>query len=83
MCRHCYALPYGSQQETAQDRLYRKVRKIRDRLGASHNLMESLWPWNKPKGMHWSTYDRLADRYNAYDNIWALGAMRLLGIRVR
>ena len=38
LCRHCYELPYGSQQETAQDRHYRKVRKIRDRLGASHNL---------------------------------------------
>jgi hypothetical protein len=59
LCRHCYELPYGSQQETAQDRHYRKVRKIRDRLGASHNLMESIWPWNKPKGMHWRTWERL------------------------
>ena len=40
LCRHCYELPYGSQQETAEDRHYRKVRKIRDRLGTSHNLTE-------------------------------------------
>ena len=53
LCRHCYELPYGSQQETAEDRHYRKVRKIRDRLGTSHNLTEPVWPWNKPKGMHW------------------------------
>jgi hypothetical protein len=59
LCRHCYRLPYGSQQETADDRHYRKVRKIRDRLGASHNRMESIWPWNKPKGMHWRTWERL------------------------
>ena len=59
MCRHCYELPYGSQQETAQDRHYWKVRKIRDRLGASHNLMEPIWPLNKPKGMHWCTWERL------------------------
>jgi hypothetical protein len=59
LCRHCYELPYGSQQETAQDRHYRKVRKIRDRLGASHNLTEPVWPWNKPKGMHWRTWERL------------------------
>ena len=59
LCRHCYELPYGSQQETAEDRHSRKVRKIRDRLGASHNLMESVWPWNKPKGMHWRTWERL------------------------
>jgi hypothetical protein len=37
----------------------------------------------KPRGMHWSTYERLVDRYNAYDNIWALGVMRLLRIPVR
>ena len=59
LCRHCYELPYGSQQETAEDRHYRKVRKIRDRLGASHNLTEPVWPWNKPKGMHWRTWERL------------------------
>ena len=59
LCRHCYALPYGSQQETAEDRHYRKVRKIRDRLGASHNLTEPVWPWHKPKGMHWRTWERL------------------------
>ena len=55
LCRYCYELPYGSQQETADDRHYRKVRKIRDRLGISHNLTEPVWPWNKPKGMHWRT----------------------------
>jgi hypothetical protein len=59
LCRYCYALPYGSQLETAQDRHSRKVRKIRDRLGASHNLLETIWPWNKPKGMHWRTWERL------------------------
>jgi len=59
LCRHCCELPYGSQQETAQDRHYRKVRKMRDRLGASHNLTEPIWPWNKPKGMHWRTWERL------------------------
>jgi hypothetical protein len=58
-CRHCSALPYGSQQETAEDRHYRKVRKIRDRLGASPNLTESIHPWQKPKGMHWRTWERL------------------------
>jgi hypothetical protein len=59
LCHHCYELPYGSQQETAEDRHCRKVRKIRDRLEASHNLAEPVWPWNKPKGMHWSTWERL------------------------
>jgi len=59
LCRHCYALPYTSHLETAQDRHCRKVRKIRDRLGTSHNLTESVWPWRKPKGMHWRTWEQL------------------------
>jgi hypothetical protein len=56
-CRHCYRLPYTSQQEGRIDRLYRKARKIRDKVGASHNLMEHVW--RKPKGMHWRTFERL------------------------
>ena len=31
---------------------------------------------SKPKGMHWSTYDRLTERYEAYDAMWALAIMR-------
>ena len=37
----------------------------------------------KPKGMHWSTYERLSERYNAYDTMWAMAIMRFLRIRRR
>ena len=57
LCRHCYDLCYTSQQETEIDRMMRKARKIRDRLGASHNL--SMPIWRKPKGMHQKTFDQL------------------------
>ena len=57
LCRHCYRLPYSSQCEAPVDRLYRKARKIHDKVGASHNLMEPVW--RKPKGMHWCTFERL------------------------
>jgi hypothetical protein len=30
----------------------------------------------KPNGKHWSTYDRLADKYQEYDNRWAIDIMR-------
>jgi hypothetical protein len=60
LCRHGYDLCYTSQQETEIDRMMRKKRKIRDRLGASHNL--SMPIWRKPKGMHWKTFDRLQDQ---------------------
>jgi hypothetical protein len=55
--RRCYRLPYASQCETALDRGYRKTRKIRTRLGVSHNMMERIW--RKPMGMHWCTFQRL------------------------
>jgi len=56
-CRHCYNLTYASQQESKSDRFMRKARKIRARLGASNNLMESIL--FKPKNMHQKTFDRL------------------------
>jgi hypothetical protein len=37
----------------------------------------------KPKGMHWSTYDRLVERYDTYDTMWSMAVMRRLGIRPR
>lgn len=57
LCRHCYDFTYSSQQESRSDRLMRKARKIRARLRASNNLMESIL--FKPKNMHQKTFDRL------------------------
>lgn len=57
LCRRCHNLTYSSQNESEVDRLFRKVRKIRRRLGASMDLTQPiLW---KPKGMHQRTFDRL------------------------
>lgn len=57
LCRHCYNLAYASQNETASDRLLRKTRKLRKRLGVSANLTEPVL--FKPKGMHQKTFDEL------------------------
>lgn len=57
LCRHCYHLPYASQCETPLDRGYRKVRKIHEKVGANLNLTAPIR--NKPKGMHWRTFERL------------------------
>lgn len=56
-CRHCHNLTYASQQESISDRLRRRSRKIRKRMGGGNNLMEPF-PF-KPKNMHWDTYWRL------------------------
>lgn len=56
LCRHCHNLTYSSQKESEADRLMRKVRKIRRRIGASENLTKPIM--SKPKNMHWKTYNR-------------------------
>jgi len=33
----------------------------------------------KPKGMHWTTYDRLVERYEGYSEQWGLAILRRLG----
>jgi hypothetical protein len=57
LCRHCYDLVYESQRENAMYRALRRAQTIRERLGGSANMMKSF-P-EKPKGMHWKTYERL------------------------
>ena len=57
LCRHCYRLPCASQGESHSDRMARKARKIRRRLGATDNLLEPIDV--KPKGMRWKTFERL------------------------
>jgi hypothetical protein len=55
LCRHCYHLSYSSQNEnTVLGRMSRTAGKLRDRLGEKC--------WQKPKGMHQKTYDRLRRR---------------------
>lgn len=58
-CRKCYDLQYECQSESDLDRQYRKIRKLRKKLGGSDNLIKRLWL--KPKGMHRETFERLRD----------------------
>nr|SPS06671.1 conserved protein of unknown function [Candidatus Nitrotoga fabula] len=57
VCRHCGDLAYKSQRENRDTRTLRRAQAIRIKLGGSTNMLESF-P-SKPKGMHWSTYERL------------------------
>jgi len=77
-CRHCYNLTYSSQQEGIADRLMRKARIIRKRMGGSDNLI-APFP-DKPKNMHWKTYWRLRERSEHANNLSCLIMGQQLGI---
>jgi hypothetical protein len=65
-CRHCYQLAYASQRENADDRATRQAAKIRDRLGWQPGILNG--PGDKPKGMHWQTYQRLVFEHDTFVN---------------
>lgn len=63
-CRKCHDLVYRSQYQTEYERLLTLQRKIKKRIfqsdGKSHIRV-------KKKGVHWTTYNRLHDRYTALE----------------
>ena len=72
-CRHCYRLAYASQQESAHQRGLGKSQKIRMRLGGSPNMLEEF-P-DKPKGMHWRTYERWRRVHDVAEERSTIGLM--------
>lgn len=64
-CRNCWNLAYKSQHEAPYQRALSKAQTFRQRLGGSP-CTDDPFP-EKPKGMHWRTYDRLAERGEALD----------------
>ena len=65
-CRHCRNLAYASQRETEHYRAIRRADNIREKLGWGIGIANPRGV--KPKGMHWKTYWRLQDQYNALVN---------------
>lgn len=62
-CRHCHQLTYTCQREADYDRAARQAEKIREKLGWDSCIFEM--GGDKPKGMHWKTFERLAQRQHA------------------
>jgi ribosomal protein L37E len=60
-CRHCSGLAYETQQQSARWRGFAKAQKIRMRLDGSVDLLEPF-P-EKPRRMHWRTYNQLHHAY--------------------
>jgi len=76
-CRHCYKLAYESQREAPHDRALRCTQAIRVKLGGSPSLAEAF-P-EKPKGMHWRTYNKLCVKAGeAQDRCWPPWILKLV-----
>jgi len=54
-CRHCHQLGYASQRIQPWERALAQAQAIRERMGGTASMYEPF-P-NKPRGMHWPTYD--------------------------
>lgn len=77
-CRHCHNLAYESQREEKQDRAYRRVEKLRKRLGWRPGIAKGHE--GKPKGMQWHTYRRLWYRHIEEEEFILAGIWRWLGL---
>lgn len=61
LCRRCLNLGYSCQREDREQRQARKVKKLQAKLGGSAQTSLQMPLPDKPRGMHWRTYDRLAE----------------------
>ena len=64
-CRHCLGLVYESQREIPVRRAMRRAQMIKMRLGGSNDPLDPF-P-QKPRRMHWRTYERLREQAHAAD----------------
>lgn len=82
-CRPCSGLKYKSKSESRADRMRRRARKIRDRLGADYGLGLLA---SRPKGMHWNTFFRMEEELADLESVvlqYELGeTIRHFGLRV-
>jgi hypothetical protein len=61
-CRHCYRLAYASAREDVSDRAARRADRLRARLGWEPGILNG--EGEKPKGMRWRTFERLAAKHD-------------------
>ncbi len=73
-CRHCLQLAYISQRESTGYRAMRRANRIRESLGWEDGILNSAG--NKPKGMHWRTFNRLNAEHDDFVKASLLGMMR-------
>lgn len=66
-CRNCYGLGYQCQRESRIDREFRRIEKLRERLGWEPGI--AYGTQGKPPRMHWKTYWRLLQKYMQLEQV--------------
>jgi len=88
-CRACDDLAYASTREDETGACDRRIQWIAKRLGSDGNgCRGSYWTMpDKPKGMHWRTYDRLASElrreHERREDVFTTRAINILAHVVR
>ena len=59
-----------------------KCWKIRERLGITENIFESILWYQKPKGMHWKTFNRLVQQEKKANNACREAIIKKIGLKV-
>jgi hypothetical protein len=67
VCRHCIGVNYQTQLQQPQDRLFKRLNALRERLGWYGGIVHGHG--EKPKGMHQKTYNRLLSEYIELESI--------------
>lgn len=76
-CRHCHKLAYRTQREQPRDRAGSRADKLRDRLGWEAGILNGNG--EKPKRMHWRTFERLEAEHDTLVNQTLAGVMAKFG----
>lgn len=73
-CRHCNRLAYQCQREADDYRAMRRADSIRDRLGWGPGIFNGQG--DKPRGMHWNTFEQFIARHDAFFRVAMEGHAR-------
>lgn len=82
-CRECAKLNYRCQQRTKDSTNYARdgLKLVQEKLGwdPPFDFYHAIFPYvtpDKPKGMHWATYNRYLARYKRYQEKYQQDSMR-------
>ncbi|WP_193362906.1 hypothetical protein [Brumicola pallidula] len=83
VCRKCIGLHYPSQSERSNERLIRRIRKLRIQLWGYdwpdvNNMFKNVRYWPKPKWMRWKTFEQKRNKITELENrYWPMAVVQI------